>query len=568
MHPDTFSTGDLILLVGEGNFSFAVGLVNLNLPITVTASCLESDVMPKETEENIAYLKQKDVRVLLDVDATKMDHHPVLKNEKFSKIIFNFPHTGGKMKIHLNRDLLKRFFISSSELIHVDGKILVSLCKGQGGTRADKPVRRWDDTWQVVEMAGHGDLVLVSVEHFRSDIFPGYKSVGYRGGNTAFHTDGALVHTFVKREPLYSSMEVDVLSQCLENQILKTEFGNLTCSGIYSHMYNMNPIQEKGSALHYLWEQLRHFVQCNVSTATKISCISDAHISLYTDTPTGGPVCYTKENKKCYLRHSLLDKLDEVFMLRNTDSDEIIMFPGMVFNELGEDFSCAPVYCHVLLTGHRVSYIVEQFCRKVLQLFKKDYMYVSVSNSEKDSTLDQIFTSTRDVVINSNGALKELLNKMQTLIAKEFAGGVGGNEDSSSVSVCVIYLNKLAELLFDVTNWRQLWVKKSSVILDKNIPVLKHACFESIMYTFDICFSDNPNFKEDKFYTMLWNMAADIIIDVKLLDVYESPDGWRSRCYRITYQSYYKALSRKKAIHIQENVIGKMLHVKFGVLIK
>lgn len=58
MHPDTFVAGDTVLLVGEGNFSFAVSLVDLNLPITVTASCLGSDVI-KTSGDNIAYLKEK-----------------------------------------------------------------------------------------------------------------------------------------------------------------------------------------------------------------------------------------------------------------------------------------------------------------------------------------------------------------------------------------------------------------------------------------------------------------------------------------------------------------------------
>lgn len=59
MHPDTFLVGDNVLLVGEGNFSFSVGLVNWNLPITITASCLGSDDVIRTKEENIAYLKEK-----------------------------------------------------------------------------------------------------------------------------------------------------------------------------------------------------------------------------------------------------------------------------------------------------------------------------------------------------------------------------------------------------------------------------------------------------------------------------------------------------------------------------
>jgi Domain of unknown function (DUF2431). len=58
MHPDTFVAGDTVLLVGEGNFSFAVSLVELNLPLTVTASCLGSDVI-KTSGDNITYLEKK-----------------------------------------------------------------------------------------------------------------------------------------------------------------------------------------------------------------------------------------------------------------------------------------------------------------------------------------------------------------------------------------------------------------------------------------------------------------------------------------------------------------------------
>jgi hypothetical protein len=59
MHPDTFSVGDNVLLVGEGNFSFAVCLVDWNLPVTITASCLGSADVIETREENIAYLKEK-----------------------------------------------------------------------------------------------------------------------------------------------------------------------------------------------------------------------------------------------------------------------------------------------------------------------------------------------------------------------------------------------------------------------------------------------------------------------------------------------------------------------------
>lgn len=75
------------------------------------------------------------------VDATNLSQNHIIVEHKFDKIIFNFPHISGKMRMDLNRELLARFFVSAASILASDGIVIVSLCEGQGGTPADKKRR-------------------------------------------------------------------------------------------------------------------------------------------------------------------------------------------------------------------------------------------------------------------------------------------------------------------------------------------------------------------------------------------------------------------------------------------
>ncbi|XP_033343400.1 mitochondrial ribosome-associated GTPase 2 isoform X2 [Bombus vosnesenskii] len=196
-----FNENDCILLVGEGNFSFSVALFHLNLKINITATCYEANVDQELGKKNIEYLKSNGVCVLLGVDATNLKEHPILKTKLFNKIIFNFPHVGGKMRIEKNRELLRQFFISASEILKSNGQVLVTLCNGQGGTAIDNPPRRWDDSWKIIEMAAHGNFVLTAIEPFVWSSFQSYIVTGYRSLDKQFHSAGALTHIFIKSKP-------------------------------------------------------------------------------------------------------------------------------------------------------------------------------------------------------------------------------------------------------------------------------------------------------------------------------------------------------------------------------
>lgn len=70
---------------------------------------------------------------------------------------------------------------SASKCLLEDGKILVTLCKGQGGTKADKPQREWCNSWQVTAKAANAGLMLNRVSLFEGPkLFEEYLSTGFR----------------------------------------------------------------------------------------------------------------------------------------------------------------------------------------------------------------------------------------------------------------------------------------------------------------------------------------------------------------------------------------------------
>ena len=100
-----FSPTDKILLIGEGNFSFARALVCSPPPsleflppsnIVATAYDSEDECCSKypDAAEIIATIRERGVEVLFGVDATKLDRCAPLKGRKFDRIVWNFPHAG------------------------------------------------------------------------------------------------------------------------------------------------------------------------------------------------------------------------------------------------------------------------------------------------------------------------------------------------------------------------------------------------------------------------------------------------------------------------------------------
>lgn len=57
MEMSIFNENDLVLLVGEGNFSFSIALLQQNLNISFIATCYESNMSQEAAKKNIEHLR-------------------------------------------------------------------------------------------------------------------------------------------------------------------------------------------------------------------------------------------------------------------------------------------------------------------------------------------------------------------------------------------------------------------------------------------------------------------------------------------------------------------------------
>ncbi|XP_048199787.1 ferredoxin-fold anticodon-binding domain-containing protein 1 isoform X2 [Perognathus longimembris pacificus] len=194
-----------LLLVGEGNFSFAAALSETLDPNSrLIATCLQQPAdlaQDPEARKNLLRLRERGAEVRFGVDCTQLAETFEPHDRAFDRIYFNFPHCGRKAGVAKNRQLLAKFFQSCADVLAEEGEVHVALCKGQGGTPADKPQREWHNSWQVVAMAALGQLLLSDVHPFRCEAVSGYRCTGYRSQDKSFHVEGALNHIFTRSLP-------------------------------------------------------------------------------------------------------------------------------------------------------------------------------------------------------------------------------------------------------------------------------------------------------------------------------------------------------------------------------
>lgn len=166
-----------ILLVGEGDFSFALCLArSFGSGSNIVATSLDSyDAVIskyKRGYSNVQKLQSYGATLIFGVDATKMKYSATdLANWRFDRIVYNFPHAGFHGKednpnlIRMHQDLVEGFFRNAAEMLRADGQVHVS----------HKTTTPFSD-WKIVDLAFRNSLMLLDCVNFDIKDYPGYEN--------------------------------------------------------------------------------------------------------------------------------------------------------------------------------------------------------------------------------------------------------------------------------------------------------------------------------------------------------------------------------------------------------
>lgn len=409
------------------------------------------------------------------------------------------------------------------EVLEEGGEVYVSLCRGQGGTPADRPRRKWHDSWQVVAMAACADLVLQEVVPFVAHSLSDYSSTGFRSQDKGFNTEGALTHIFVRTESIQipdDSLQICHELNCLHNKYIMQKTSRKL------HKEDGNPVCYLAKNLETELTEKLKFQSCDIDFL-----VSPNTLPCHCQTVKDSNISETIENL-CDIDQShgvpvkLLQK-EPVLCTVQTIEEGPISLEGL------------PVM-HCMMGSVPEPHVIksEAICRLLSQVVS----HVSKGDCELKIRGSKIYVCRNTDYID---------------VGKIFSH-VEGNY---SYELFFLNLDKLAVALFQLPNIRILWSLDSRVItsfhrmLTSDPPlVFPIVSLYPLVFSHDMSFWENAeqSFNEQEFLSVVREVCGDVVVCVELLDRFHSVELNKfSRCYRLQFQSFDRALSYNTSWRIQ-----------------
>ncbi|KAG0637526.1 hypothetical protein HOY80DRAFT_1016894 [Tuber brumale] len=199
--PTLFHPSSRILLLGEGDFSFAASLVRHHHVRHLTATSLDSEAELLEkypqAAGSVAVVRGMAGGggvVVHGVDAGAVGRVKAVRKRRFDVIAFMFPHIGGKSthldrQVHGNQQLLQSFFTAVKPLLSPRGVIVVTLFEG-----------KQYDLWNIKGLAKAVGFQTQTSFKFVPESYPGYvhaRTLGNISGGGRWKGEERDARTFV-----------------------------------------------------------------------------------------------------------------------------------------------------------------------------------------------------------------------------------------------------------------------------------------------------------------------------------------------------------------------------------
>ncbi|NWV54411.1 FDXA1 protein, partial [Daphoenositta chrysoptera] len=593
-----------VLLLGEGNFSFAAALCGA--PGThVVATCYESQEQAAGrggAARSIRRLRDRGAEVVFSVDCTKLKEHFLPGEREFDRIHFNFPHCGRKAGVVKNRELLACFFRSCAEVLAEQGEVQVALCNGQGGTPADQPRREWHNSWQIVAVAAGAGFVLSDVHPFKAETIHGYKCTGYRSQDKSFCVEGALNHIFTRSTPPPCLTPVSCKTQ-LGSQKVSFQVPQVLVDKINRGFLELNsshpvrtikeklsaglsqvfPLQNINSCLPLLHQgHPRGVCHSNIFWIS----LSPGEAPSSEETPQGlanavwfshfGQDTDRNVQEGCsipeqfYLRPSLLPHARAGMRKGAFSPGTLHVLSGPVFRQCRIAPHSLPVF-HEMLVVLAVSRGTEDSCIQMLVgsiETTTSSLHQAVSGLKPSISLRE--ATSFGTELNDFAAFECQLGAIQHFLcvgtdpdpAGSCVGVIRTDADELKSSELVVVsaslnLDLLAMLLCGISDWRMLWTSDRRFL--QQFPEGELRLFKSFSlyppsYVHDISFwvPDGEEFDEVAFHSLARRVSGETVVSIRLRDSFQQPGtGRRSLCYRVTFQSCNRALGCREAAGMQ-----------------